>query len=170
MRNPNWSPANADSVRPAYADKIVWNAGIDPTVAANKTLDSTNLLMADTPPAPVLKTAYESKKKQLSIAPLGIYYAALNTQVPPFNNINLRKAVLASRIAMPIPGSRRQARRDGSHALHLSGGPGLQGGRRDGGVQTGLRLAPERRPLGRVQVHEGSRVTRTASTRATPTC
>jgi peptide/nickel transport system substrate-binding protein len=96
VRNPNWKhSANADSVRPAYADKIVWNAGLDPTVAANKTLDSTNLLMADTPPAPVLKKAYESKKKQLSIAPLGIYYAALNTQVPPFNNVNLRKAVLA---------------------------------------------------------------------------
>lgn len=96
VRNPNWKhSANADSVRPAYADKIVWNAGIDPTVASNKTLDSTNLLLADTPPAPVLKKAYESKKKQLSIAPLGIYYAALNTQVPPFNNINLRRAVLA---------------------------------------------------------------------------
>ena len=52
--------------------------------------------MADTPPAAVLKTAYESKKTQLSIAPLGSYYATLNTQVPPFNNINLRKAVIAA--------------------------------------------------------------------------
>jgi peptide/nickel transport system substrate-binding protein len=74
----------------------VWNAGADPTVAARQTLDSTNLLMADTPPAAVLKTAYESKKTQLSIAPLGSYYATLNTQVPPFNNINLRKAVIAA--------------------------------------------------------------------------
>ena len=32
--------------------------------------------MADGPPAPVLKTAYETKKDQLSIAPLGNYYAA----------------------------------------------------------------------------------------------
>jgi peptide/nickel transport system substrate-binding protein len=44
----------------------------------------------------VLKTAYESKKTQLSIAPLGSYYAALNTQVAPFNNINLRRAVIAA--------------------------------------------------------------------------
>ncbi len=52
--------------------------------------------MADTPPSAVLKTAYESKKTQLSIAPLGSYYASLNTQTPPFDNINLRKAVIAA--------------------------------------------------------------------------
>jgi peptide/nickel transport system substrate-binding protein len=95
VRNPNWS-RTVDGVRPAYADKIVWNAGADATVAAHQTLDSTNLLMADTPPSSVLKTAYETKKTQLSIQPLGTYYAALNTQVPPFNNINLRKAVIAA--------------------------------------------------------------------------
>jgi peptide/nickel transport system substrate-binding protein len=95
VRNPNWS-RSLDGVRPAYADKIVWNAGADPTVAARQTLDSSNLLMADGPPASVLKTAYQSKKKQLSIGPLGIYYAALNVTVPPFNNINLRKAAIAA--------------------------------------------------------------------------
>src|SRR5262249_16650351 len=73
-----------------------WNAGADATVAARQTLDSSDLLMVDTPPSSVLKTAYDSKKAQLSVAPLGSYYAALNTQVPPFNNINLRKAVLAA--------------------------------------------------------------------------
>ena len=95
VRNPNWS-RSVDGIRPAYSDKIVWNAGADPTVAARQTLDSTNLLMADTPPSAVLKSAYETKKTQLSIAPLGTYYAALNTTVPPFNNINLRKAVVAA--------------------------------------------------------------------------
>jgi peptide/nickel transport system substrate-binding protein len=94
VRNPNWS-RSVDAVRPAYADKIVWNAGADPAVAARQTLDSTNLLMADQPPSSTLKTAYESKKAQLSVAPLGSYYAALNTQTPPFTNVNLRKAVLA---------------------------------------------------------------------------
>ncbi|HEY1507874.1 MAG TPA: ABC transporter substrate-binding protein [Solirubrobacteraceae bacterium] len=95
VRNPNWS-RSVDGVRPAYSDKIVWNAGADPTVAAHQTLDSSDLLMADGPPAAVLKSAYESKKTQLSIAPLGMYYAALNTQTPPFNNINLRKAAIAA--------------------------------------------------------------------------
>jgi peptide/nickel transport system substrate-binding protein len=95
VRNPNWD-RKLDGVRPAYSDQIVWNAGADPNVAARQTLDSTDLLMADAPPSSVLKTAYESKKTQLSIAPLGSYYAALNTQTPPFNNINLRKAVIAA--------------------------------------------------------------------------
>jgi peptide/nickel transport system substrate-binding protein len=95
VRNPEWS-RSLDGVRPAYADQIVWNAGADPTVAARQTLDSTNLLMADGPPASVLKSAYETKKTQLSIGPLGTYYAALNTTVPPFNNLDLRKAVIAA--------------------------------------------------------------------------
>jgi peptide/nickel transport system substrate-binding protein len=94
VRNPNWSHS-VDGVRPAYADKIVWNAGADVTVAARQTLDSTNLLMADVSPSSVLKTAYQTKRSQLSISQLGNHYASLNTQVPPFNNINLRKAVIA---------------------------------------------------------------------------
>jgi peptide/nickel transport system substrate-binding protein len=95
VRNPNWSHS-VDGIRPAYADKIVWNAGADPTVAARQTLASSDLLMADGPPSSVLKTAYESKKSQLSIAPLGMYWSMLNTQTPPFNNINLRKAAIAA--------------------------------------------------------------------------
>jgi peptide/nickel transport system substrate-binding protein len=95
VRNPNWS-RTLDAIRPAYSDQISWQAGADPTVAARQTLASTNLLMADTPPSAVLQSAYTSHKTQLSIAPLGAYYAALNTTVPPFNNVNLRRAVVAN--------------------------------------------------------------------------
>jgi peptide/nickel transport system substrate-binding protein len=94
VRNPNWD-ASTD-FRPAYADKIVWKAGGDPNVLARQTLASPDLLMADGPPAPVLKTAYQQKKNQLSISTLGQYYAALNTKVPPFDNVNLRRAVVAA--------------------------------------------------------------------------
>ena len=94
VRNPNWDPST--DYRPAYADKIVWKAGADPSVAARQTLASPNLLMADTPPAPTVKTAYQTKKTQLSVAPLGDYYASLNTSVPPFNNANLRRAAVAA--------------------------------------------------------------------------
>jgi len=95
VRNPNWN-RTLDGIRPAYADQIVWNGGADSTVAARQTLDSTNLLMADGPPAAVLQTAYTSRKSQLSIAPLGTHYASLNTSVPPFNNLDLRKAAIAA--------------------------------------------------------------------------
>ena len=94
VRNPNWKAAT--DYRPAYADKIVWKAGGDPNVLARQTLNSPDLLMADAPPAPVLKTAYEQKKDQLSISTLGNYYAALNTKVPPFDNVNLRRAAVAA--------------------------------------------------------------------------
>jgi peptide/nickel transport system substrate-binding protein len=94
VRNPNWN-AKTD-FRPAYADQINWKAGGDANVLARQTLASQNLLMADGPPAPVLKTAYQTKKSQLSISTLGDYYASLNTQVPPFNNVNLRKAAIAA--------------------------------------------------------------------------
>ena len=93
VRNPNWK-AETD-YRPAYADTIVWKAGGDPNVLARQTLNSPDLLMADGPPAPVLKTAYTQNKDQLSIATLGQYYASLNTTRPPFDDINLRKAAIA---------------------------------------------------------------------------
>lgn len=92
-RNPNWK-ASSD-YRPAYADKIVWKAGGDPNVLARQTLNSPDLLMADGPPAPVLKTAYEQKRDQLSIATLGQYYASMNTTRPPFDDVNLRRAAVA---------------------------------------------------------------------------
>ncbi len=94
VRNPNWD--SATDVRPAHADQIVWKAGGDSNVLARQTLASKDLLMVDVPPAPVLKTAYQTKKSQLSIATLGIYYAALNTTIPPFDNVNLRKAAIAN--------------------------------------------------------------------------
>jgi peptide/nickel transport system substrate-binding protein len=94
VRNPNWS--SSTDYRPAYPDKIVWKAGGDPNVLARQTLNSPDLVMADGPPAPVLKTAYENKRKQLSISTLGQYYSALNTKVAPFNNVNLRRAVVAA--------------------------------------------------------------------------
>ncbi len=94
VRNPNWDPKS--DYRPAYADKIVWKAGGDPNVLARQTLASTDLLMADVPPAPVLKTAYQTKKSQLAISTLGNRFVALNNSIPPFNNVNLRRAVVAA--------------------------------------------------------------------------
>lgn len=93
-RNPSWQ-ADTD-YRPAYADTIEWKAGGDPNVLARQTLASKDLLMADGPPASLLKNAYESKRSQLSIAPLGSYYASLNTQVKPFTDPNLRRAAVAA--------------------------------------------------------------------------
>jgi peptide/nickel transport system substrate-binding protein len=93
-RNPNWK-ASTD-YRPAYADKIVWKGGGDSNVLSRQTLASTDLLLADTPPAAELATAYKKNRKQLSIATLGDYYTSLNTTRPPFDNVNLRRAAVAA--------------------------------------------------------------------------
>jgi peptide/nickel transport system substrate-binding protein len=93
-RNPSWD-AKTD-FRPAYADKIVWKAGGDANVLSRQTLASQDLLQVTGPPSSVLKTAYETKKAQLSISPLGDYYASLNTQTEPFKNENLRRAAVAA--------------------------------------------------------------------------
>jgi peptide/nickel transport system substrate-binding protein len=131
VRNPQWK-ASTD-YRPAYADKIVWKAGGDPNVVARQTLASPDLLMADGPPAPVLKTAYETKKNQLSIATLGDYYASLNTKVPPFNNINLRRAAVAAadRQAYALARGGKLVAQVATHFL----GPEVPGFQESGGAQ-----------------------------------
>jgi peptide/nickel transport system substrate-binding protein len=93
-RNTNWDPKT--DFRPAYADAIDWKIGNDSNVAGRQTLDGTGVLMADTPPAPVVKTAYQTKKAQIAFIPAGNHYSAMNTKIPPFDNLNIRKAVLAA--------------------------------------------------------------------------
>ena len=95
VRNPNWN-RQLDGVRPAYSDQIVWNAGADATVAARQTLDSTNLLMADRRRRQYSSRRTRRRRPNYRSPRLASYYAALNTQAPPFNNVNLRKAVIAA--------------------------------------------------------------------------
>jgi peptide/nickel transport system substrate-binding protein len=95
VRNPNWDPKT--DYRPAYADKIVVKTGGDPTVNARQTLAAASgTVMIDTPPAAQVKNAYQKQPSQITFVPLGNHYATLNTSTPPFDNLNIRKAVLAA--------------------------------------------------------------------------
>jgi peptide/nickel transport system substrate-binding protein len=94
VRNPNWS-ASSD-YRPAYVDKINWTIGADPTVMARQVLTGQSMVNGDTVPAPSVKQAAQKYPKQISYTPYGSRYIGLNTKIPPFNNINLRKAVSAA--------------------------------------------------------------------------
>ena len=96
-RNPNWK-ADTD-YRPAYLDRIVVEEGNeDATVAGRRILNGTGLLQGDgAPPAPVLKQAVERFKEQVVLVPSGGYrIVSLNTTVKPFDDVNVRKAVLAA--------------------------------------------------------------------------
>jgi peptide/nickel transport system substrate-binding protein len=99
VRNPNWSKST--DWRPAYLDKILVNEGNDPTVGNRKVLTGQSMVAnhADlAPPPALLKQASTSYKSQFSNGPFTgrFRYIALNTKVKPFDNINVRKAVIAA--------------------------------------------------------------------------
>jgi peptide/nickel transport system substrate-binding protein len=97
VRNPNWSKST--DYRPAYLDEIVIEEGnADLTVASRRVLNGTASLCCDagSPPAPVLKQAVARNKDQLIFVPSGgTRYIAFNTKVKPFDNLNVRKAIIA---------------------------------------------------------------------------
>jgi peptide/nickel transport system substrate-binding protein len=99
VRNPNWNKAT--DFRPAYLDKILVNEGNDITVGNRKILTGQSMVgnQADlqAPPA-VLKEASTKYRSQYIPGPFTgrFRYIAMNTKVKPFNNINVRKAVIAA--------------------------------------------------------------------------
>jgi peptide/nickel transport system substrate-binding protein len=97
VRNPNWSKST--DYRPAYLDEVVIEEGnADLTVASRRVLNGTASVCCDagSPPAPVLKQAVARNKDQLSFVPSGgTRYIAFNTKVKPFDNLNVRKAIIA---------------------------------------------------------------------------
>ena len=98
MRNPNWDKAT--DYRPAYVDEIAIQEGNDDlATAARRALAGSASVCCDTsqPPAQVMKQAIQDDKGQLLFAPAGgALYIALNTNVKPFDNINVRKAIIAA--------------------------------------------------------------------------
>ncbi|HEY4277499.1 MAG TPA: ABC transporter substrate-binding protein [Conexibacter sp.] len=95
VRNPNWSASTDD--RPAYLDEIDWSVGNDPNIAGRQVLDGNDMSLGDTPTAAIVKRAVENNQGQIYFSPgAGSRYAALNTQIPPFDNADVRKALAAA--------------------------------------------------------------------------
>jgi peptide/nickel transport system substrate-binding protein len=96
VRNPNWDEST--DFRPAYVDEIDMPQGNDDTtVAARKILEGENMINGDFSPEPaVLKQALTRQKDQLQLVPNGGgRWVAMNTTIKPFDDINVRKAVIA---------------------------------------------------------------------------
>jgi peptide/nickel transport system substrate-binding protein len=96
-RNPNWTQGS--DYRPAYLDKIDIQEGFSDTVSAGKKiLTGSDEVNGDFSADPsVLKEAATQYPDQLTLTPSGgSRYIALNTQKPPFDDINVRKAVIAN--------------------------------------------------------------------------
>jgi peptide/nickel transport system substrate-binding protein len=96
VRNPDYAPV--DDFRPAYLDEIDIQAGNDDTaVATRRILSGDSLASGDIdPPANQLKRLLQSNKTELSAVPSGGWRdISMDTSRPPFNDINVRKAVIA---------------------------------------------------------------------------
>lgn len=95
VRNPNWS-ASTDP-RPAYLDAVTIKVGGSPGVSGRQVLAGSGLALADAPTPELIKRAYLHNRGQIFFSPgAGTNYAALNTTIPPFDDVNVRKAVAAA--------------------------------------------------------------------------
>jgi peptide/nickel transport system substrate-binding protein len=96
VRNPNWS-ADLD-FKPAYLDEIDMPQGNDDTtVAARKIIEGESMINGDFSPEPsVLKQVLTRQKELLTLVPNGGgRWVAMNTKVKPFDNVDVRRAVVA---------------------------------------------------------------------------
>jgi peptide/nickel transport system substrate-binding protein len=125
VRNPNWDKST--DYRPAYLNEIQIQEGNDDlATAARRALNGSATVCCDTsePPAQVLKQAVTHQKDQALFAPSGgVLYIAFNTTEKPFDNINIRKAIIAA--------SDREA-------LRLTQGGAVSGGLASGWLPPGL--------------------------------
>ncbi|HEX6712887.1 MAG TPA: ABC transporter substrate-binding protein [Thermoleophilaceae bacterium] len=98
VRNPNWGGDKQGDFRPAYLDTITFLGGNDISVASRKILQGQGMISGDfaAPPTAIMKQAYTRQRDQVAIIPSGgNRYIGLNTAIPPFDNADLRKAVVA---------------------------------------------------------------------------
>jgi peptide/nickel transport system substrate-binding protein len=97
VRNPNWD--GDTDWRPAYLDSIEIQEGFtDPTSASTKILKGSHSVNGDFPPAKQAQQQFaQDAPDQMSVAPSGgNRYIALKMDEPPFDDINVRKAVIAN--------------------------------------------------------------------------
>jgi peptide/nickel transport system substrate-binding protein len=98
VRNPNWD--SKTDYRPAYLDAVFIQEGNnDVTTASRRALAGAAMVCCDSPqpPAQVLKRALQDNRSQVLLMPAGAtHYISFNTTVKPFDNINIRKAIIAA--------------------------------------------------------------------------
>ncbi len=109
IRNPNWD-AETD-FRPAYVDTITFQEGFaDPTSASKKILTGESQINGDFPPSKTIVQDVASgdyEASQMQVTPSGgNRYIALDTTQEPFNDINVRKAVIANSDRVELRNSR----------------------------------------------------------------
>jgi peptide/nickel transport system substrate-binding protein len=96
VRNPNWD--RATDYKPAYLDEIEMPQGNDDTtIASRRVVEGDSMLTGDfSPPPSVLAQVVRNRKDQLELIPAGsARYVSMNTTVEPFDDVDVRRAVVA---------------------------------------------------------------------------
>ncbi len=133
VRNPNWN-AQLDT-RPAYLDEIEIREGNDDaTLMSRRILEGENMINGDQPPPPmILRSALAERKDQIRLVPSGgARWIAMNTTIPPFDDIDVRRAVIAgfNREAMRLTNGGKLSGDIPTHFLP----PGIRGFEEAGGL------------------------------------
>jgi peptide/nickel transport system substrate-binding protein len=134
VRNPSWDKSL--DFKPAYLDEIDNLEGNDdPGVASRRILTGQSMINGNFSPLPEnLKDASQNYKSQLVLVPSGSgRWVSMNTTVKPFDDINVRKAVIAGfdRNALLLT---RGGKLVGDMATHFLP-PGLPGFEEAGGMK-----------------------------------
>jgi peptide/nickel transport system substrate-binding protein len=97
VRNPNWDGEAVGDPRPAYVNRVqIRTNASDANVSGRQILDSQNLISIEDPPANILREVITRIKDQYETASAGAFrYFPMNTTVKPFDDLNVRKAVMA---------------------------------------------------------------------------
>ena len=95
VRNPSWS-AKTDT-RPAYLDHVqIRTNATDSTIAARQVLAGRGLALNQPPPATIIKRIAEDRGAvSVRLNTGGYRFVPINTTIKPFDDINVRRAVLA---------------------------------------------------------------------------
>ncbi len=99
VRNPNWSASSyaGPYKPPAYLNQIDVSLGGNPSVIGPQVLKGSNMVEFDTPTHATVQEAYQRYPSQITFTTgAGDHYMTLNNSRPPFNNVNLRRAVYAN--------------------------------------------------------------------------
>jgi peptide/nickel transport system substrate-binding protein len=97
VRNPNWD-AKTD-YKPAYVNSITIKEGADPDVAARQIVSGQSMVSGDfqLTASTLQRTSRQNKDLLVITPPTGRYrYIALNTTKKPFDNVDVRRAIVAA--------------------------------------------------------------------------
>ncbi|HWH93967.1 MAG TPA: ABC transporter substrate-binding protein [Baekduia sp.] len=96
VRNPNWRRSTDD--RPAALDAIrIRTNATDTSVAARQVIAGSHMVMDGPPPPSILKRVVQGAgDTSARISQGGYRFLPINTTIEPFDNVNVRKALLAS--------------------------------------------------------------------------